>query len=105
MKIVLGTAKSFNIPVTFFKEYNIPYHGYSDARPNTGNIEDYRTDERLIAFVEKHKHDRNFHLTVETVPKGCYYLINYVLNPDFGDGEELIIFNQNDLEDWKLAAE
>ena len=105
MKIVLSTASEFKIPIKFFEEYNIPYHGYSDARPNTGIIEDYRTDERLIAFVEQHKHDRHFHLTVETVPKGCYYLINYVSNPNESDREELIVFNQNDLEDWKLAEE
>ena len=94
MKVVINACfGGFSVSENFFKEYNIPYKKskWGSVYPTTEI--DYRTDPRLIEYIEKHGSEKASgscaHLIVEEVPKGTAFMI------DEYDGNESIMYRDD----------
>lgn len=101
MKIVINACYGgFNVSESFLKEYNIPYekYGYGSYYPTTEI--DYRTDPRLIEYIEKYGSEMASgscaHLIIEEIPAGAAYMI------DEYDGSESIMLR--DEMPWSIAT-
>ena len=101
MKIVINACfGGFSVSENFFKEYNIPYEKsrWGSVYPKTEI--DYRTDPRLIEYIEKYGSEKASgscaHLIVQEVPKGTAFMI------DEYDGNESIMYR--DEMPWMIAT-
>lgn len=100
MKIVINACfGGFSVSEDFLKDYNIPYEKskYGGIHPKTEI--DFRTDHRLIEYIEKHGSEKASgscaYLVVEEVPKGTAFMI------DEYDGNESIVY-RDDIP-WMIA--
>ena len=104
MKIVINKCYGgFGISKDFFEAYNIEYKGSPFAEmvfPLNCEDEDFRTDKRLIDYIEKFGSNAASgpcsNLVVEEIPKGTLYRITEY------DGLENIEIQNN--IDWKVAT-
>ena len=103
MKIVINACfGGFSVSENFLKEYNIPYEKskWGSIYPKEGEDIDYRTDPRLIEYIEKHGSEMasgsSSYLVVEEIPKGTAFMI------DEYDGNESIMYR--DEMSWMIAT-
>ena len=101
MKIIINACfGGFEVSENFFKAYKIPYEKteWGSIYPTTEI--DYRTDPRLIEYIETHGSEMASgscaHLVVEEIPKGTAYII------DEYDGNESIMIR--DEVQWDIAT-
>ena len=101
MKIVINECfGGFEVSENFFKAYNIPYEKskWGSIYPTTEI--NYRTDPRLIEYIEKYGSEMASgscaYLVVEEIPKGTAYII------DEYDGNESIVIR--DEVQWNIAT-